>query len=150
MLDSQDQIPVRDWITLGVMLLILTIVIVAGVLLAQNTSSSVNVVSGQLVTVTVNGTPPAKNNSGQGNGQPQDGQPGGSGVTQAEQKNKNQTSFFQVFAMLLGGAAVFTVLVSVLIALLVIQINRIFGRKNNTTDSNPPDLNPPHSNPPGE
>jgi uncharacterized membrane protein len=138
MYDTQEKIPVSDWITIGVILLVLIVVIVAGVTLAKDTSSSTQVISGQLVTAPVASTPLANGQKTGGGDQQEGAQQGGQIATAKDQKNINQMSFFQVFFLLLLGAAVFTVLVSVLIAVLVIQVNRVLRRMQKKTDNDPP------------
>jgi CHASE3 domain sensor protein len=132
MYETQEKIPVRDWITIGVVFLILIVVIFLGVNFAENSNSSTQVISGQLITVTVEGTPlpknAQKNTDLSQNGTQQDEQQGGKGATAKDQKNLNQMSFFQTFLLLLLVATVFTLIVSVLIALLVIQLTRIVRR----------------------
>ena len=141
MYETQDSVPVRDWITIGVVFLVLVVVIFLGVTFAENTNSSgTQVISGQLVTVSVQGTPQSKNGQNPPDQQPDAQQPGkkqqGDQIATAkDQKNVNQMSFFQTFLLLLLGAAVFTVIVSVLIALLVIQFTRIVRRLQKKSDN---------------
>ena len=138
MYDSQDKIPVRDWLTIGVVLVVLVVIIFVGVALAENTSSSVRVVSGPVVTVSAGTLQAAITQKTSGTPQPADQQPGANALPAKDQKNINQMSFFEVFLLVLLGAAVFTVLVSVLIALLVIQLNRILRRGQKKPQDGPP------------
>jgi len=141
MYESQDSVPVRDWITIGIVFLLLVVVIFLGVTFAENTNSSgTQVISGQLVTVSVLGTPQPKNGQNPPDQQPeaqQSGkqQQGGQIASAKDQKNANQMSFFQTFLLVLLGAAIFTVIISVLIALLVIQFTRIVRRLQKKTDN---------------
>ena len=136
MYETQETIPVRDWITLGGVLLGLILVVFLAVTLAENSSSSIQIVSGQLVTAQANGTPQAQGGNGQGQNGNQ--QSGGKIVTASGQNNVSQLSFFEVFLLLLLGVAVFTVVISVLIALLVIQLTRIFRQIQKKPKDNPP------------
>jgi len=144
MYDTQDSVPVRDWITIGVIFLILVVAISLGVVFAQNSSSSTNSqsVPGQLVTLPGKGTVQPKTGQVQ-TIQPQDGQQPENNKTPVaspkDQKNINQANFLQTFLLILLGAVVFTVVISVLIALLVIQLTSIIRRLPNKNNQNPPD-----------
>jgi ABC-type antimicrobial peptide transport system permease subunit len=140
MYETQDSVPVRDWLTFGGILLALVIFIVIAVSLAQNTSSSIQVVSGQLVTGEPNSPPQSKsdNNQDQGGNNQNNNQQGGKVVTAKGSKNVNQLGFFEVFLLLLLGAAIFTVVISVLIALLVIQLTRILKQIQKRNNLPPP------------
>jgi hypothetical protein len=133
MYDSQDSIPVRDWLTLGIILLLFVAVIGLAVYFTGESSSSVQSVSGQLVTASIDSTPQA------GEDQQNDSKNDGKVVTAQGQKNLNQFSFFQVFGLLLLGLALFMVLISILITILIIVVSRMARRKSKKS---PPDLTP--------
>ena len=140
MYETQDSVPVRDWLTFGGILLVLVIIIVIAVSFAQNSSSSIQVVSGQLVTGEPNSVPKSKTDSGQnqGDNNQNSDQQGGKVVTAKGSKSVNQIGFFEVFLLLLLGAAIFTVVISVLIALLVIQLTRILKQIQKQKNLPPP------------
>jgi hypothetical protein len=136
MLDSQDSIPVRDWMTLGIILLLFVAVIGLAVYFTGESSSSgsAQVVSGQLVTASTDSTPQTG-----GDQQNNSATDGGKVVTVQGQNNVNKFSFFQVFGLLLLGLAIFTVLLSVLITALIIVVSRMIHRNSKKS---PPDLTP--------
>ena len=137
MYETQETIPLRDWLTLGGILLGLIIIILLAVTMAQGTSSSIQVVNGQLVSASDGSTPQGKGASGQGKDN-QNNQGGGVVVAPKDKKTVNQMSFIEVFLLLIFGAAIFTVIISVLIAVLVIQMSRIIRQiKKKPVDISP-------------
>lgn len=138
MYETQDNIPIRDWMTLGGVLLILIVVVVLTVTIAENTSSSIQVVNGQVVTAQGADQAQGKDGNGQGQGGEGDQQGGGVVVAANDKKSVNQMSFIEVFLLLVFGAAVFTVVISILIALLIIQGTRIFKQLRRKSITGPP------------
>lgn len=129
MYETQDNIPVRDWVTLGIILLMLIVVISLGFYFAEQTAtSSSTVVSGHLVTAPADS---AQAENGQNDAQTSaQGASNGEITTAQGEPEVRQVSFFQVFGLLLVGSAVFAVLISVLIASLIVVGSRIFQKKS--------------------
>ncbi|MCE1254889.1 MAG: hypothetical protein LWX83_15245 [Anaerolineae bacterium] len=128
MYESEDNIPVRDWVTLGVILLLLIVVVTLGVLFAEQASSSETVVHASMGTSDasfVEGGDGQKESDSAAQPEEGDGQ-----IAPAKgEPEMNQVSFFQVFGLLLVGSALFAIVVSVLIAALIVVGTRLFKRK---------------------